>query len=241
MRLLDNTVVSNGQMGVAGIGAGALVQGNEIAYNNTMGFSAGWEAGGTKFVKTLDLVVRDNHVHHNAGPGLWTDIDNDRVLYEDNLVEWNDGPGISHEISFSAVIRNNQVHDNGLGFDIWLWGAQIMVQNSSGAEVYGNQVTVSADGGNGIVIVNQARGSWETTDNYVHDNVIVYLGDTGMSGLGDDTSTDLSCSIEGNNRFDHNSYQLPDPSRSRWHWCNSPVSWAQFLATGNGSGSTLIE
>ena len=58
--------------------------------------------------------MRDNHVHHNEGPGLWTDIDNIHTLYEGNLVEHNANVGIFHEISYDAVIRNNIVRDNGL-------------------------------------------------------------------------------------------------------------------------------
>jgi hypothetical protein len=43
-----------------------LVDQNEIAYNNTAGFNSGWEAGGTKFVMTHNLVVRGNWSHHNS-------------------------------------------------------------------------------------------------------------------------------------------------------------------------------
>ena len=56
-----------------------LVEGNEIDHNNTAGFSAFWEAGGTKWAETRRLVVRGNRAHHNQGPGLWTDGGNFRV------------------------------------------------------------------------------------------------------------------------------------------------------------------
>ena len=74
-----------------------------------------WEAGGTKFARTRDLVVRRNFVHHNRGPGLWTDIDNVRTLYEANRVEDNGEAGILHEISYAAVIRNNVVRTKTFG------------------------------------------------------------------------------------------------------------------------------
>src|SRR5690606_25159875 len=51
MRVIDNRVLSNGQIGMGGAGHNVLIRGNEIAYNHTGGFEVGWEAGGTKFVK----------------------------------------------------------------------------------------------------------------------------------------------------------------------------------------------
>ena len=78
----NNVLEYNGQLGLGGggyggiEGANALIEGNEIAYNNTAGIDYNWEAGGTKFVHTVNLVVRNNYVHHNNGPGLWTDGSN---------------------------------------------------------------------------------------------------------------------------------------------------------------------
>ena len=84
-------------------------------YNNArFAYSMDFEAGGTKFVKSDGLVARGNFVHHNGGPGLWSDIDNIRTLYEGNRVEDNAREGIVHEISYSAVIRGNTVLRNGL-------------------------------------------------------------------------------------------------------------------------------
>ena len=108
-----------------------LVQGNEIAYNNYLkGVSYGWEAGGTKFVKTRGLIVRSNYVHHNWGTGLWTDIDNINTLVEGNRVIGNANQGIFHEISYAAVIRNNTVQGNGFDRCCWLMGAAILVAAS---------------------------------------------------------------------------------------------------------------
>jgi hypothetical protein len=47
-----NRVHHNGQIGIVGQGPGIVVEGNEIAYNNTTGFDPVWEAGGTKWVPT---------------------------------------------------------------------------------------------------------------------------------------------------------------------------------------------
>ncbi len=146
---------------------------SEVARNNYAGFDPGWEAGGAKFFLSRDLIVRDNYVHDNDGPGLWTDIDNVDVIYEGNVVVDNAYQGIHHEISFGAVIRRNVVERNGLAFDEWLWGAQILIQNSSGAEVYCNRVFVDATGGDGIALIQQdrgagSRGPYRTRENLVH-------------------------------------------------------------------------
>ena len=78
------------------------------------------------------------------------------VLYEDNIAERNRGAGIFHEISFSAVIRNNIVRHNGTGGKTWFWGNNILVAASQDVEVYGN--TLTADAGKcGIVLVDQGR------------------------------------------------------------------------------------
>ncbi|MDP1465830.1 right-handed parallel beta-helix repeat-containing protein, partial [Klebsiella pneumoniae] len=83
-----------GQIGIAGIGDDVLIENNEIAFNNYAGYGASWEAGGTKFVRTNNLIVRGNRVHHNNGPGLWTDIDNMNSTISDNDVFYNTGAGI---------------------------------------------------------------------------------------------------------------------------------------------------
>ena len=106
-----NVVHHNGQLGLSGHGDGSLVEGNEIAWNNTAGYQCLWECGGTKWAETRGLVVRGNWSHDNHGPGMWTDINNVDVLYEDNVVTGNQGYGILHEISYRATIRGNVVED----------------------------------------------------------------------------------------------------------------------------------
>ncbi len=207
----NNYIHHNGQLGMSGAGDGILVESNEIAFNNTAAFDSHWEAGGTKFVYTTNLVVRDNYVHENKGPGLWTDINNIYTLYEGNRVFDNFGPGIDHEISYQAVIRNNVVEGNGFGWTGWVDGAGILVANSPNVEVYGNQVRHNNDGIAGIhSIRDQAdanHGPWELKNLWVHDNVIVMTaGHTGI--VRESSSDDPVWSPEWNNRFDYNTYTL---------------------------------
>ncbi len=244
MTVRRNRVLRNGQLGLGGGGTDSLVEDNEIAYNNYAEFSPSWEAGGTKFFLSRNLTVRGNFVHRNDGPGLWTDIDNVRTVYENNVITDNSQQGIQHEISFDAIIRNNTVERNGLAFDDWLWGAQILVQNSSNVEVYGNQVVVAAEGGDGIVLIQQDRGGsamgpYVTRNNRVRDNEISYLGARGQGGAVADF--DQEAMLVGGNSFNSNTYRVASPNRRYWVWGDA-LNWTAFQAAGqetNGQRATL--
>src|SRR4029453_5801703 len=132
--LLHNSHIwGQGQLGLSGSSAvDARVEDNEVDGNNAAGYDSEWEAGGSKWAFTRNLLVSGNYVHGNHGPGLWTDGDNFYATYENNQIEGNDGPGIFHEISYDAVIRNNSLRRNALAFagrSIW-WGADIMLNGS---------------------------------------------------------------------------------------------------------------
>ena len=98
-------------------------------------------------------------------------------------MEYNQQNGIAHEISYTATIRNNYLRGNGYvpfsppnllfgppcpiahlssptryAFNPWLWGSQILVQNSQNVSVYNNIVVVDKLG-NGISIIYQNRGT----------------------------------------------------------------------------------
>ena len=189
-RVVDSSTHHNGQMGMSGSGSGAVVERTEVAYNNTLSFEDTWEAGGTKFVHSDGLIVRGNHVHHNRGPGLWTDGDNINTLYENNVVEYNGGHGIFHEISYAATIRNNVVRGNGFGPSGWKPGAGIQINNSRDVKVYGNRVLYNA---NGVMLWNEDRTTgmysglgmdgepWQLRNVVVRDNLIkMRRGQTGM-------------------------------------------------------------
>lgn len=218
MRVIGGSFSNNGQLGIGGQGDGAVIDGAEIAANNYAGFSIDWEAGGTKFVRSTNLEVRNTCVHDNAGPGLWTDIDNVDVTYANNKVFRNSGDGIKHEISYSASIVKNFVAQNGKGKDAWLWGSQILVQNSSDVDVRHNTVEVAAGFGNGISIVSQDRGAGKLGDykangNNIHQNTIIHLGEHGHNGLVADANIEEFWK-SNDNRFDGNTYILAEPKES---------------------------
>ena len=233
----------NGQIGIVGSGDRVTINSVEINANNFAEYSGGWEAGGTKFVDTNGLVVRNSCVHGNAGPGLWTDINNSDVLYENNIVFANAGDGIKHEISYKATIRGNTVGENGKGFDNWLWGSQILIQNSSNVDVTDNTVEIAADGGNGISMIYQDRGTgahgpWDTTKNRVYRNKIVFLGAHGAAGMVADFKTDKFVK-DGSNRFEHNEYFVKDANFPYWVYKGGRHRWSDLQELGGDADSRL--
>ena len=236
MTVLRNVVHHNGQLGVGGIGDDVLVAENEIAYNNTAGFDPGWEAGGSKFVMTNALIVRSNFVHHNAGPGLWTDTDNRNVRYDSNRVEDNEGSGIFHEVSYDAAITNNTVRRNGFSASVWLWGAGILVAASPNVEVSANSVEGNF---NGICAIQQRRdsgafGPYEVSNLWVHDNSV---SSSGLTGLAQDFG-DRSYFSRHNNHFDRNTYYFARNGRYFW-WMDGPRTDTEWRGYGNDVSGTV--
>jgi hypothetical protein len=237
-QIVNSFIHHNGQLGISLIGTNSEAIKNEISWNNYAGFSTGWEAGGSKFWATTNLTVQSNYVHDNNGPGLWTDFNNVGTLYDSNTVINNLGDGIKHEISYNAIIRNNIVKGNGNAATVWLWNAQIMVQNSSNVQVYGNTVEVPVGGGNGIALINQKRGAgtlgpWVAANNYVHNNTITNVGNNGISGIVDDTGGNTAVG----NHFDSNRYIVPKTGRKFWQWFIGK-DWAGFQAAGQEQHGT---
>lgn len=237
-RVLRNRVHHNTQIGVLGSGDGVLVEGNEIAHNNPRAeYDMYWEAGGTKFTRTRDLVVRGNWVHHNRGPGLWTDIDNVRTLYERNRVEDNAESGIFHEIGYAAVIRDNVARRNGAEAVPagWVSGAGILVHSSRGVEVYGNRVE---DNRNGITAIEAHRGAgaygrYVLRDLHVHHNTVhMREGATGVATSGWRRLVDRATYTERRNRFEANRYVLGANARY-FRWRGRWLTAAEWRALGH--------
>jgi parallel beta-helix repeat protein len=229
----NNYAHHNGQLGIGGITKRSLFARNEIAFNNTKGYSTGWEAGGTKFALSRHLIVRGNHVHGNYGPGIWVDGDNINILIEKNVIEDNTRDGIFYEISYDATIRSNVVRRNGFGFCRWMYGAGILIATSSNVEVYDNQVVENCLGITGL---EQSRGSgafgtYELNGLRVHHNSIS-MGPDGYTGIGQDEG-DMSVFTKHGNRFNVNTYHVDTSSGKYWAWKDSLVTWDEWRSYGN--------
>lgn len=233
-RIIGNHTHHNGAYGMSAYQANDMViQGNEIAYNNTAGFEGAWDAGGTKFAECSGILIADNHVHHNFGTGLWVDGAGTDVIYENNLVELNERHGISHEISYATVIRNNIVRDNGL------YG--IYVSGSPDVEVVGNEVTGNGDraiwGFYDPVRGSGPLGPYELRNLYVHDNLI--SSTTGITGI-DHKGSAPEIFTGWNNRFDNNTYELPGDARL-FLWGGRALTFAEWQAQGNDVSGSRID
>ena len=223
-------------------GEDCFVANNNIGFNNWAGFLPGWEAGGGKLARTTRLIVRGNVIHHNFGPGIWTDIDNVDATYLDNFVYKNLGEGIKHEISYNAVIRNNTVCNNGRGQDVWLWGSQVLIQNSQNVFIADNLIVVKGVG-NGIGLIQQSRGNGSgpgygphlARNNTVTGNEIVFLQNRGfmMGAVADFEAPALF--EQGGNVFNGNLYHVGagdhawDAVQSRrWTWNGTALDFARW-------------
>lgn len=158
-----NTILGNGQEGVAAVGDSLTIRDNEIAGNNRVNYSCWWECGGAKFAggpgyENRDLTVEGNFVHDNNGPGFWNDINSYNMVYRNNRVVRNfetNGPygltigsGIFIEISDRALIEDNDVEDNG----------PRPLRNNTVSFYLGGQIEVSASA-NVTVTHNRVRGA----------------------------------------------------------------------------------
>jgi len=231
-KVTGNHIHGQGQGGVKVVNgaAGVLFEDNTIDYNGRGGVNMLWEGGGSKFVKSVDLIVRDNYVHHNYGAGLWTDIGNKNTLYEGNTIKYNYGAGIFHEISYKAVIRGNKVESNG--YKMLIGG--IYIANSENVEVYDN---VLKNNKVGVLARQQGRGV-NVVNLKVHDNTIIKTSGTGYAaGLIVESGGDIYFTSKGN-KFQSNTYLLDSAYKEAYHWKGDMRTRTQWVSYGNDTSGT---
>ncbi len=218
-------VHGQGQGGVKVVNGatGVIYENNEIDYNGLGGVNPLWEGGGSKFVESIDLVVRGNNVHHNYGPGLWTDFNNVNTFYEGNTVVDNAGAGIMHEISHQAVIKNNIVTGNG--YEMLLGG--IYISNSDDVEVVGNTL----ENNKVAVLARQADRDVPVENLNVHDNLIIKTrGEGYAAGLIVEAGGNEFFTSKGN-VFQANTYNLGPEYTRPFHWMGGlrrPEAWQSY-------------
>lgn len=238
-KILNNNTHHNGEAGMGGTGRDILVEGNEMAYNNYAGYWPGWESGGAKFVRTENLVVRNNYSHHNVGPGLWTDISNSNTLYEGNRTTANT-EGIFHEISFKAIIRNNTIWDDGMNnYGHHEADAGILIGESQDVEVYGNTITNCRNGILGRQLnrrTDQERyrseRPYEIKNLDVHDNVITQSSGIAMGIIKPGRMISDEIYKSWGNRFQNNTVKLTDPNGKYFAWDDERYSepeWKKIM------------
>lgn len=247
----DNDIGFGGQLGIhlggdgtPSDGHGNVVRGNRIHDNNIAGFDPEWEAGGLKATVQTDLLIEDNEVEDNAGPGLWCDIYCRRTVYRANLVHDNSYAGIMEEVSYNGLITGNAVWNNGYGKASWGWGAGILVSSSTGTEVSNN--TLAWNARSGVSIISQNRRDWPDvklpTGIYVHDNVTaVSVPNTYGEFWGEDFGGSLF-SADQNNHGSNNRFWFAFPEAGNWRfaWNGNFGALADFARTPAGPGDSYL-
>src|SRR5262249_6495135 len=170
-------IAGSGYEGIDGfLNANTLIQANRIFNNNLSGFdSVNWAGAGVKVVAFSNLVLDQNDVYNNNGPGLWCDIGCQEVAFSNNRLHDKRGAGILFEISSGAKIHNNVI-----------WGCgpaapAINISSSAGAEVYSN---VLAWNNLGIAVFSEERANRPgqgTVGIFIHDNTILAPGQSAVS------------------------------------------------------------
>ena len=104
----------NGDTGICGEGWGHRFINCETSYNNFLGMSSGWHAGGIKIISRSKGFVFDGHLAtYNTGDGIWFDSSNFDAIITNCVSHHNTGNGIFYEIGERAAITNNVCYENG--------------------------------------------------------------------------------------------------------------------------------
>jgi len=234
--IASNDIHHNGQEGLTGGGSKILLENNEIAYNNMLGFAFDWEAGGVKFANSTNFTVEGNYIHDNAGPGLSLDYQCYNWLIQGNRTSRNIGAGIVDEVSYDGVARYNVVIDDArypgkTDPSMW-WSCGIANLASSNASIYGNTLINNT---NGICAVSNSRGggnrgTFQVHNYSVHDNVIVQSAG-GAAGAVADPGTYMDVYAPSmNNVWTSNTYKLSGAAVSGYTW-ESGSSYGSLTAS----------
>src|SRR5712692_2143524 len=245
----SNYIHHNGQEGLTGTGTNVLVQDNEIAYNNTLNFDFGWEAGGTKFSNMTNLVVQGNYSHDNKGPGFSLDYQCYNWTIQGNRTSNNYVAGILDETSYDGTARYNVIVNDGwypgkTNPSMW-WGCGIFNLDSGNESVYGNTLLNNS---NAIYAVSFPRGSGNrgeflVKNLYAHDNFIVQNVSSAAGAVASTANSRyyLSVYTSWNNRWASNMYQLSNLAGSFYIWTGgSSVDDLQWKIYGQDTAGNWV-
>ena len=101
----------NGQLGWGGSCTGCLLEDTRAVGNNWKGYDPFWEAGGGKWQRTSQTVVRRHTAEDNRGPGIWFDIDNADNTIEHSRATGNEIAGIMLELQTVRTLVQHNVSE----------------------------------------------------------------------------------------------------------------------------------
>jgi hypothetical protein len=147
-RVENSHIHHGGELGISQFLGAVSIVGNEIYENNTQGFDPNYEAGGIKNFRLSDEQIKNNHVHHNNGWGVWCDFECSGGDKSNNKIHHNSEGGLFHEISLvpgaGVSIHHNDIWENG--WDASQGGAGLEVNNSTNVDIYENIIAWNATG-----------------------------------------------------------------------------------------------
>lgn len=251
MHIRGGRYLDNGHLGVAGRGPGAIVEGAELARNNTRRYGSHWESGAYKNVggswggrlpATRGARLIGCHIHHNQGRAIWFDWDVVDCAVEGCVIHHNTHDGIAYEAAAGGRFRDCLIGFNNIdGADRPpVWAADVMLQNAKDCVVEG--CTIVAAKGCALSIAHHTRepghqppqdrgfyiGDFDGTGNRIVGNTFLLLDDT--QGLVLDVNAPpgwapvLASTVAGPNRW------LAGPgARTRPLWFGQP--WQDDLGT----------
>jgi parallel beta-helix repeat protein len=241
-RVENNYIHDQGQLGFGSWGDNSIVSNNEICANGAAGFSAEWEAGGSKSWSTNNETFTHNYVHDNVGPGIWVDGGSMNTTYAYNKITGNWGAGIQHEISYDATIEHNLISGNGRRHKGWAWDAGIQIQSSGGRHLIEVAHNMVARNANGITVLDSGdraddnprpHGPHIVQNVWVHDNTITLSGNE-LNGVVEDRNDDAVFTTN-RVRFQDNIYYLDSLNDPHFSWIEGDVGWIRWRGYGNGN------
>ncbi|MEM6326583.1 MAG: right-handed parallel beta-helix repeat-containing protein [Bacteroidota bacterium] len=136
----------NGQMGWGGGCTSCLIVDSQAIGNNWKGYDPVWEAGGGKWARTSDTILRRFTARGNEGPGIWFDIDNADNTIEASVAEDNAIAGVMLEL---RTVRTLVQHTTITGTRWREWsGSGVLSQAASRNVLVHN--TITGNEGTGI-------------------------------------------------------------------------------------------
>jgi hypothetical protein len=251
MHILRGRYVDNGHIGIGGRAAAAIVEGAEIARNNTRNYGSHWESGGYKNVgghlpgpmpvMRAAKLIRC-HIHHNNGRAVWFDWDCLECGLEDCVIHHNTNEGIAYEASAKGHFQNCLIgFNNTSGWrEPGVWSADLMLQNSHDCVVEG--CTIVAAHGCALGIAHHTRdaksrppqqhgfytGTFDGMRNRIAGNTFVLLGNT-LGLVLDVTAPPGLAEVKASNVWGPNRWLAPPDSRERALWLGQ--AWRDDLGT----------
>ncbi len=223
MKITGSNFQENGQLGIhAQDVSGLTVTDSRFSGNNYAGFDPTWDAGGIKILTSTNVAIFSSCIFGNFGAGIWMDWDNKGFSISDNTVIDNSLIGVQSEASRSGEISHNTVaYNNVAKRKDGYWGAEILIQNSSGIDVHENKVLSSFGSGIGMIYDERGEGRYgkqNTINNSVKKNIVI-MQSAGLNGFA--ASADKANQYNGSNVFDFNSYYATSPEYLQYTWNDS--------------------